>query len=119
MVGDITIVASRAEYVDFTLPFSESGVSMIVSMEQDERQNMWIFLKPLSLSLWLTTGAAFVFTGIIIWLHERHTNIEFQGSPQQQLGMLFWFSFSTLVFAHSMSPLKLILHVFGKISLKS
>ncbi|KAI9117207.1 hypothetical protein K1719_011373 [Acacia pycnantha] len=100
VVGDITIVASRAEHFDFTLPYSESGVSMVVSMKPDERQNMWIFLKPLSPSLWLTTAAAFVFTGIIIWLHERRTNTEFQGSPQQQLGMIFWFSFSTLVFAH-------------------
>ncbi|XP_028773664.1 glutamate receptor 2.7-like [Neltuma alba] len=113
VVGDITIVANRAEHVDFTLPFSESGVSMVVSMKYDERQNMWIFLKPLSPSLWLTTGAAFVLTGITIWLHERQTNPEFQGSPQQQLGMVFWFSFSTLVFAHSKSPLfKLIHYIF-------
>ncbi|KAI9117174.1 hypothetical protein K1719_011340 [Acacia pycnantha] len=100
VVGDVTIVANRSEHVDFTLPYSESGVLMVVSMKHDERQNMWIFLKPLSLGLWLTTGAAFVLTGIIIWLHERRTNTEFQGSPQQQLGMMFWFSFSTLVFAH-------------------
>ncbi|XP_028773665.1 glutamate receptor 2.9-like [Neltuma alba] len=100
VVGDITIVANRADHVDFTLPYSESGVLMVVSMKHDERQNMWIFLKPLSPGLWLTTGAAFVLTGIIIWLHERRTNTEFQGSPQQQLGVMFWFSFSTIVFAH-------------------
>ncbi|KAK4258035.1 hypothetical protein QN277_007545 [Acacia crassicarpa] len=101
VVGDITIVASRAEHVEFTLPFSESGVSMVVSMKQDESQNMWIFLKPLSPGLWLTTGAAFVFASIIIWLHEHRTNTEFQVSPQQQLGVMFWFAFSTLVFAHN------------------
>ncbi|XP_028789478.1 glutamate receptor 2.8-like [Neltuma alba] len=100
VVGDITIVANRADHVDFTLPYSESGVLMVVSMKHDERENMWIFLKPLSPGLWLTTGAAFVLTGIIIWLHERRTNTEFQGSPQHQLGIMFWFSFSTIVFAH-------------------
>ncbi|XP_028789489.1 glutamate receptor 2.8-like [Neltuma alba] len=98
VVGDITITASRAEHVDFTLP--EAGVSMVVSMKHDEKQNMWIFLKPLSPGLWLTTGAAFFLTGIIIWLHEHRTNTEFEGSLQQQLGMMFWFSFSTFVFAH-------------------
>ena len=30
LVGDITILASRSLYVDFTLPYTESGVSMIV-----------------------------------------------------------------------------------------
>ncbi|KAL6191516.1 hypothetical protein ACLB2K_037906 [Fragaria x ananassa] len=77
VVGDTTIVANRSLYVDFTLPYSESGVSMI-----------------------LTTGIAFIVTGVVIWALEHRENIEFRGPPQQQLGMIFWFSFSTLVFAH-------------------
>ncbi|KAI4335463.1 hypothetical protein L6164_014107 [Bauhinia variegata] len=100
VVGDITIIANRTNYVDFTLPYTESGVSMVVPMKHDERGNMWIFLKPLSMSLWLTTGAAFGLTGFIIWLLEHRSNTEFRGSPEQQLGTMFWFSFSTLVFAH-------------------
>ncbi|XP_061995128.1 glutamate receptor 2.9-like isoform X2 [Rosa rugosa] len=100
VVGDTTIVANRSLYVDFTLPYSESGVSMIVLTEDSERNSVWIFLKPLSLGLWLTTGVAFIFTGFVIWLLEHRENTEFRGPPQQQLGMIFWFSFSTLVFAH-------------------
>ncbi|KAL6292722.1 hypothetical protein ACE6H2_000864 [Prunus campanulata] len=99
VVGDTTIVANRSSYVDFTLPYSESGVSMVVLMEDNERDNIWIFLKPLSLDLWLTTGAAFIFTGCVIWVLEHRVNTEFRGPPEQQLGMIFWFSFSTLVFA--------------------
>ncbi|KAL6292721.1 hypothetical protein ACE6H2_000863 [Prunus campanulata] len=100
VVGDTTIVANRSLYVDFTLPYSESGVSMVVLVENNERDNIWIFLKPLSLDLWLTTGAAFIFTGFVIWVLEHRVNSDFRGPPQQQLGMIFWFSFSTLVFAH-------------------
>ncbi|KAM5553985.1 hypothetical protein ABKV19_025959 [Rosa sericea] len=73
---------------------------MIVLTEDCERNSVWIFLKPLSLGLWLTTGVAFIFTGFVIWLLEHRENTEFRGPPQQQLGMIFWFSFSTLVFAH-------------------
>ncbi|KAK9931934.1 hypothetical protein M0R45_019188 [Rubus argutus] len=100
VVGDTTIVANRSAYVDFTLPYSESGVSMIVLTESSDRNNIWIFLEPLSLDLWLTTGAAFICTGFVIWVLEHRLNTEFRGPPQQQLGMIFWFSFSTLVFAH-------------------
>ncbi|KAI4335462.1 hypothetical protein L6164_014106 [Bauhinia variegata] len=118
VVGDVTIVANRTKYVDFTLPYSESGVSMVVRMKQDKRNNMWIFLKPLSWDMWLTTFAAFIFTGVVIWLLEHRTNPEFGGSPQQQVGIIFWFSFSTLVFAHkekivnNWSRLVLIVWVF-------
>ncbi|XP_042991345.1 glutamate receptor 2.1-like [Carya illinoinensis] len=100
VVADTTIVANRSLYVDFTLPYSESGVSMLVLVKDDEKNNFWIFLKPLSLELWFTTCAAFVFTGLVIWVLEHRINSEFRGTPDQQLGMIFWFSFSTLVFAH-------------------
>ena len=60
VVGDTTIVASRSSYVDFTLPYSESGVSMVVLLKDDVKKNMWIFLKPLSWDLWLEIGRAHV-----------------------------------------------------------
>jgi ionotropic glutamate receptor len=55
VVGDTTIVANCSAYVDFTLLYSKLGVSMVVLMKDNERNNFWIFLKPLSLDLWLTT----------------------------------------------------------------
>ncbi|KAL5548984.1 hypothetical protein UlMin_004215 [Ulmus minor] len=99
VVGDTTIIANRTLYVDFTLPYSDSGVTMVVKMKADQQKNIWIFLKPLSWDLWLTTGVAFIVTGLIIWVLEHRTNTEFRGPPDQQLGTIFWFSFSTLVFA--------------------
>lgn len=100
VVGDTTIVAKRANNVDFTLPYMQTGVSMLVAIKDDERRNMWIFLKPLKWDLWLTTGLAFVFTGFVVWVLERRKNADFNGSRGEQLGLSLWFSFSTLVFAH-------------------
>ncbi|XP_058113839.1 glutamate receptor 2.8-like [Magnolia sinica] len=100
MVADTTITANRSLYVDFTLPYTESGVTMIVPIRDDESKKTWIFLKPLTVDLWLTSGAFFIFTGFVVWVLEHRLNDEFRGPPSQQLGMIFWFSFSTLVFAH-------------------
>ncbi|KAF2300835.1 hypothetical protein GH714_017699 [Hevea brasiliensis] len=55
-VGDISIVANRSLYVDFTLPYMESGresISMIVPLTKDVSKNAWVFLKPLTWDLWL------------------------------------------------------------------
>lgn len=102
IVGDITIVANRSELVDFTLPYSESGVSMLVSETNDEKEHIWIFLKPFKWDLWLVSFISFIFTGFVVWLLECRVNTDFRrGPPQQQIGVIFWFSFSTLVFAHS------------------
>ncbi|KAI7732455.1 hypothetical protein M8C21_001985, partial [Ambrosia artemisiifolia] len=100
VVGDITILANRADHVDFTLPYAEGGVSLIVPIK-DERKSAWIFMKPLEKELWITTAAFFIYTGLVVWILEHRVNQEFRGRPGQQVGMIFWFSFSTLVFAHS------------------
>ncbi|CAK9152624.1 unnamed protein product, partial [Ilex paraguariensis] len=105
VVGDVTILANRSKYVDFTLPFTESGVVMIVPIKYDERKNAWIFMKPLTADLWLTTGAFFVFIGAVVWVLEHRVNKEFRGPPSKQVGMILWFSFSTLVFAHKYSEM--------------
>ncbi|GJS00397.1 glutamate receptor 2.8-like protein [Tanacetum coccineum] len=99
VVGDVTVLANRWDHVDFTLPFTEAGVAMIVPIK-DERKSAWIFMKPLEKKLWITTGAFFIYTGLVVWVIEHRVNKEFRGPPHQHVGMIFWFSFSTIVFAH-------------------
>ncbi|PRQ56844.1 putative periplasmic binding protein-like I [Rosa chinensis] len=98
VVGDTTISANRSLYVDFTIPYTDLGVGVLVRKDEE---NMWVFLKPLSADLWITSAAFFILTGLVVWIIERPINQEFQGSLSQQIGTIFWFSFSTLVFAHS------------------
>ncbi|KAK6137136.1 hypothetical protein DH2020_029120 [Rehmannia glutinosa] len=100
VVGDITIIANRSQYVDFTLPYTESGVSMVVPIKDDKSKNAWIFLRPLTWELWLTSFCSFIFIGFLIWILEHRTNEDFRGPPWHQVGMIFWFAFSTMVFAH-------------------
>ncbi|KAJ8560146.1 hypothetical protein K7X08_004204 [Anisodus acutangulus] len=100
IIGDVTISANRSKYVDFTLPFTESGISAVVPVKDDDRKSAWIFVKPLKSDLWITTGAFFVFIGFVVWVLEHRVNKEFRGPKRKQVGMIFWFSFSTLVFAH-------------------
>ncbi|KAH0854533.1 hypothetical protein HID58_063674 [Brassica napus] len=100
VVGDITITANRSLYVDFTLPYSESGVSMVVPLRDSKNKNAWVFLQPWSLDLWVTTVCFFVVIGFVVWLLEHRVNTDFRGPPHHQIGTSFWFSFSTMNFAH-------------------
>ncbi|KAE8784567.1 Glutamate receptor 2.9 [Hordeum vulgare] len=100
VVGDITILANRSLYVDFTLPYTESGVRMLVPVRDQRQKTAWTFLNPLTADLWLGFGAFFVFTGFVVWCIEHRTNKDFRGPPGSQIGSIFYFSFSTLVFAH-------------------
>nr|TKS11786.1 glutamate receptor 2.8-like [Populus alba] len=99
VVGDITIVYNRSLYIDYTLPFTESGVSMIVPIADNNSKNAWVFMKPLTWDLWVTTFLFFVFIGFVVWVLEHRINDDFRGSASDQAGTSFWFSFSTMVFA--------------------
>ncbi|KAG2666469.1 hypothetical protein I3760_15G062000 [Carya illinoinensis] len=95
-VGDTTIIENRSKYVDFTLPYTESGVSMVVPL-RDRKKNAWVFLKPLSLDLWITTACFFVFIGFVVWVLEHQVNENFRGLPSPQVGTSLWYAFSTIV----------------------
>ncbi|KAK6158685.1 hypothetical protein DH2020_005999 [Rehmannia glutinosa] len=100
VAGDVTIVANRSEYVDFTLPYTESGVAMVVPFQDDKSKNAMVFTKPLTWELWLTSFCSFVFIGFLIWILEHRRNTDLKGTFWYQIGTIFLFAFSTVVFAH-------------------
>ncbi|GMN45603.1 hypothetical protein TIFTF001_014766 [Ficus carica] len=100
VVADSTIRANRSLYIDFTLPYTESGVVMVVPIKESRRKSAWVFLEPLTWDLWVTSTCFFVFIGFVVWVLEHRINDDFRGPPSHQLGTSFWFSFSTMVFAH-------------------
>ncbi|CAK7354114.1 unnamed protein product [Dovyalis caffra] len=90
--------------VDYTLPFTESGVSMIVPIADKNSKNAWVFMKPLTWDLWVSSFCFFVFIGFVVWVLEHRVNEDFRGSASDQAGTSFWFSFSTMVFAQRNLP---------------
>uniref|UniRef100_A0A1J3H2X1 Glutamate receptor 2.4 n=2 Tax=Noccaea caerulescens TaxID=107243 RepID=A0A1J3H2X1_NOCCA len=99
VVGDTTILANRSSYVDFTLPYSTSGVGMVVPLKDDVTRSSQIFFRPLTLGLWLTTLGSFFVVGCLVWILEHRVNTDFTGPLLYQISTIFWFAFSIMVFA--------------------
>lgn len=99
----MTIVANRSKFVDFSLSYTESGVSMLVPYIPNNDPKAWLFVKPLKWKLWLTSFCFFIIIAIFIWIleHREDDNVFRQGSPCHQAGTILWYSFSTMVFAQS------------------
>ncbi|KAL6655544.1 hypothetical protein ACP70R_006370 [Stipagrostis hirtigluma subsp. patula] len=92
-IGDITIGLNRTSYVDFTLPYTESGVAMIVPAKSSINKNTWIILEPLSRDLWFNSIIIFLYTGVVVWLLEflgNKTNV--RGLIPSKLGIMIFFS---------------------------
>lgn len=95
----MTLLAIRLQYVDFTVPYAESGLSMVVPQKSEE--SAWMFLKPFTRQMWVVTGCILTYTMLVVWYLERGSNPEFHGSWKSQMGTALWFTFSSLFFAHS------------------
>ncbi|RVW79140.1 Glutamate receptor 2.9 [Vitis vinifera] len=101
VVGDVTILANRSKKVEFTQPYAESGLVMILQARSEEPHKAWMFMKPFTREMWVVTGALLVYTMFIVWVVEyQSNNPAFRGPWKSQLGTALWFTFSSLFFAH-------------------
>ncbi|KAH7289301.1 hypothetical protein KP509_31G069500 [Ceratopteris richardii] len=99
VVGDVTITTRRMEMVDFTQPYTESGLVVLVPVKESHSGYAWAFLRPFNSTMWLTTLAFFIFTGVVVWMLEHKKNKDFRGHPKKQIVTVLWFTFSTLFFS--------------------
>ncbi|KAJ3702277.1 hypothetical protein LUZ61_005982 [Rhynchospora tenuis] len=97
IVGDM-IIDPDNEKLDFTAPYLYGDIWVVVSNKSSS--DKWIFLRPFSYKLWVVSIGFFFFTGIALWLIEHRTNPAFRGPILEQIGLTFYFAFSTLVYAH-------------------
>ncbi|KAK7388460.1 hypothetical protein VNO78_23276 [Psophocarpus tetragonolobus] len=104
VVGDVTILASRSDFVDFTLPYTGSGVKMLVPVKHGRQQTMWIFVKPFSWDLWLSILIISMFIGLTILFMERNVNAnalpDQEASPNRSKlspATILWFPISQAI----------------------
>ena len=97
MVGDTTIIINRSMFVDFTLPYTESGVQMVVPMRENWSKSLWVFMKPIETRLWVAILVVFLFTGFVIWLVEHRESRYFGGTAGKQLDNIAYFNFQALL----------------------
>ncbi|KAL2459910.1 Glutamate receptor 3.2 [Abeliophyllum distichum] len=98
-VGDIAIVTNRTKIVDFTQPYIDSGLVVVVPV-QKLNSSAWAFMRPFTPLMWGVTAAFFLIVGAVVWILEHRMNDEFRGPPKKQLITILWFGFSTMFFSH-------------------
>ncbi|KAI3716234.1 hypothetical protein L6452_23434 [Arctium lappa] len=96
VAGDVTIVSRRHKYADFTQPYTESGLEMIVPVRSRISNQAWLFLKPFTPEMWWLIAAITIYNGFIIWLIERKHSDNLRGSVTTQIGIVFSLAFTTL-----------------------
>ncbi|PHT41822.1 Glutamate receptor 3.3 [Capsicum baccatum] len=94
-VGDIAIVTNRTKISDFSQPYIDSGLVLVVRVKKI-RSIAWAFLRPFTPLAWGVIAAFCLVVGTVVWILEHKFNDEFRGPPKKQVVTILWFSFSTI-----------------------
>ncbi|XP_035228468.1 glutamate receptor ionotropic, kainate 3-like isoform X2 [Stegodyphus dumicola] len=70
-IADLTITESRLEAVDFTLPFMQTGISILFKKPTQKVTSLFSFLSPFSGEVWLLVMAAYTFISLSYFLVGR------------------------------------------------
>ncbi|KAK0424092.1 hypothetical protein QR680_008499 [Steinernema hermaphroditum] len=75
-VAPLTVNFKRAEVVDFTKPFLSLGISILFKIPPDNQPDLFSFLNPLSLEIWICIVIAIVGLTLGMFLVARVTPYE-------------------------------------------
>ncbi|CAF0978917.1 unnamed protein product [Adineta ricciae] len=97
LIGDVTVTSSRREKVDFSSSIFDNSLRVIIRETPDSELDLWSFLKPFSITLWIVSFAAIVYVGLLFAIIEREFNEMLQNrSVLSLIVMSLWFSFGTI-----------------------
>lgn len=82
-IGPFTISSSRQTVVDFTQPFMDVGLSILMKKEEDSEYKVFSFLRPFDVYLWLAIVLATVGVGVFLWLHSTFSPHGYHGRVAQ------------------------------------
>ncbi|KAK7405305.1 hypothetical protein VNO78_06516 [Psophocarpus tetragonolobus] len=97
VVGDVSVVSSRYEYVSFTQPYTDMGLMMIVPVKSKTGNRTWLFMKPFTELMWVLILVIIVYNGFVVWIIERnHRPDELKGPILHQTTTMLWLAFCSL-----------------------
>lgn len=75
-IADLTITSNREEAVDFTMPFMNTGISILFKKPTQKVTRLFSFLSPFSMEVWIYVIGAYIGVSVILFLVGRMSPYE-------------------------------------------
>jgi len=107
-IGDLTITSQRETAVDFTLPFMNTGISILFRKPTTKVTTLFSFLSPFSMVVWVYVVGAYVGVSVILFVVGRLSPYEWDNPHpcrqddqvlENDFSLLnsFWFTIGSLM----------------------
>ncbi|CAF3435085.1 unnamed protein product [Rotaria socialis] len=85
-VAPLTITSQRESVVDFSKPWMNLGISILISKPEKNKPGVFSFMAPLSSEIWMCVTFAYIGVSVILFLVSRFSpyewSIEDEATPQ-------------------------------------
>lgn len=96
-IVDLTITSKREEAVDFTLPFMNTGISILFKKPTTKVTTLFSFLSPFSMLVWIYVVGAYIGVSAILFIVGRLSPYEWDNPhPCRQEDQVLENNFSLL-----------------------
>lgn len=66
------LLRNREQVVDFTMPFMNLGISVLYRKPIKQPPNLFSFLSPLSLDVWIYMATAYLGVSVLLFILARY-----------------------------------------------
>ncbi|ESP00208.1 hypothetical protein LOTGIDRAFT_238650 [Lottia gigantea] len=105
-VAPLTITAERERVVDFSKPFMNVGISIMIRKPEKQKPGVFSFMEPFTINIWACITIAYVLVSVSIYMASRFSPYEWSTEDltsghiyhnQFTLPNAFWFSMGALM----------------------
>ena len=97
-ISQVTVTSSRIEKVAFSTSIFDNSLRLIMRKPTPDHVELFSYLRPFSLSLWMAILATTICTSLLILLVERHDNDALRDRSVSSMGaMSFWYSLGNIM----------------------
>ena len=72
VLADLSVNSIREQKIDFSIPFMNLGVGMLYKKEDQRQLNMFSFLEPFTLDIWLMIAVFYCIVSGIFYITSKH-----------------------------------------------
>ncbi|KAL5009424.1 hypothetical protein ScPMuIL_013493, partial [Solemya velum] len=122
-IGDLTITWEREKHVDFTKPFMNFGISIMIKKPGKVKPGVFSFMEPVSLHVWICIIFGYLSVSMGLFLVSRCSPYEWRkvsksARLENDFSLLnsFWFSMGALMLqGNDLSPRSISGRIIGTV----
>lgn len=79
-VAPLTISADRERVVDFSKPFMQLGISIMIKKPEKQKPGVFSFMDPLSYYIWMCIVLSYLSVSAVLFIVAKFSSAEWQPS---------------------------------------